>query len=92
MKLDRNRENKFDLSKIDENFLEKSIEFFETQAYKDYVENEDSYDPFLEPMYITKESAESLIEIMNMDVKLPPYDGVEIKTLPREDIKKFFGK
>ena len=37
MKLDRNRENKFDLSKVDENFLKQSLEFFETPEYRKYV-------------------------------------------------------
>ena len=60
--------------------------------YVDYYNENITYEPSIEPIYITKESAESIIEILNKDVKLPPYDGIDIKTLPREEIKKFFGK
>lgn len=39
MKLDRNRKNKFDLTKIDKDFLQKSLDFFDSVEYKEFVKD-----------------------------------------------------
>lgn len=94
MKLDKNRKNKFDLSKVDDDFLEKSLEFFESPSYKDFIDTKAilNYEPSDFVVFLCDEELDSIIKILNQEVELPPYDGREVITLHRDEIKKFFGK